>query len=77
MVRTQISLTREQFEALKTRAEVTGTSMAAVIREAVDRTLAASTDDLWDRALGAVGTGRSGMGDVSVDHDRHVADAFA
>ena len=77
MVRTQISLTQAQFEALKARAEVTGTSMAAVIRDAVDHALTAPEDETWVRALDAVGAGQSGIDDVSLDHDRHLADALA
>lgn len=50
--------------------------MAAVVRAAVDRALAEPPEESWQRALGAVGSGRSGRRDVSADHDRHLADAM-
>lgn len=76
MVRTQISLTEEQWEGLRARAAKEGTSMAALIRAAVDRVLGEDSDERWRLALDAVGSGRSGVGGVSGRHDLHLVDAF-
>lgn len=75
MQRTQISLTAEQLTRLQRLARRRRTSMAALIRDAVDRTYPGG-DDAWDRALAAVGGFRSGRPDVGVEHDRELADAF-
>ena len=79
MERTQISLTSEQAERLRRVARGRKTSMAALIRDAVDRVYgdAGSTDDAWDRALASVGGFRSGYPDVSDEHDAYLADALA
>jgi hypothetical protein len=52
--------------------------MAALIREAVDRTysLNASDDATWERALRSIGGFRSGQSDVSERHDEMLPDAF-
>ncbi len=52
--------------------------MAALIREAVDRAYPPPdrVDERWSKALAAVGGFRSGMSDVSVEHDRDLGDAF-
>lgn len=78
MERTQISLTREQAERLRRTARRRKTSMAALIREAVDRMYSesASADAAWDRALAAIGGFRSGRHDISQDHDAYIADAL-
>lgn len=76
--RTQISLTEEQAQRLRGLAKRRRTSMAALIRDAVDRAYppAGASDDRWGRALAAVGGFRSGLIDVSVEHDRELGDAF-
>jgi hypothetical protein len=52
--------------------------MAALIRDAVDRTygLDASDEARWQRALESVGGFRSGRSDISQRHDDALADAF-
>ena len=75
--RTQISLTSAQAKRLRGLARKRGTSMAALIREAVDRTYGPSGEDArWQRALDAVGGHRSDRSDVSERHDDYLADAF-
>lgn len=80
MERTQISLTSEQAARLRRIAARRGTSMAALIRDAVDRVLPTDNDDLdtrWERALRAVdAAGRGGARDVSVKHDEYLAEAI-
>ena len=52
--------------------------MAALIRDAVDRAYPPPrrTDERWVTALAAVGGFHSGRADISVEHDRDLADAF-
>ncbi|MDP8943934.1 MAG: ribbon-helix-helix domain-containing protein [Actinomycetota bacterium] len=77
MVRTQIQLTDGQAAGLKRLAVERGVSMAALIREAVDRTLAeGDMAARHRRALAVAGKFRSGRSDVSERHDDYLADAF-
>jgi hypothetical protein len=52
--------------------------MAALIRDAVDRTYPGEPDRdaIWERALAAVGRVSSGRSDISIEHDRELAEAF-
>ena len=79
VIRTQIQLTEEQMERLRRVSKARGVSIAAVIREAVDRSL--DVDDRkrrWELAMSVVGTGRDieGATDVSERHDEYYADAI-
>ncbi|MFL5798708.1 MAG: ribbon-helix-helix protein, CopG family [Actinomycetota bacterium] len=77
MVRTQIQLTEDQVKRLKRVAAQRGVSMAAVIREAVDRSIAPDDEDAkWERAMSVVGRFRSDRPDVSERHDDYFADAI-
>lgn len=78
MERTQISLTSAQAGELRRLARKRGTSMAALIREAVDRMYGAGADEdaRWRRALESVGGFRSDRSDVSERHDDLLADAY-
>lgn len=78
MERTQISLTSGQARELRRLARKRKTSMAALIREAVDRAygIDAGEGARWERALASVGGFRSGRSDVSERHDDALADAF-
>ena len=81
MERTQISLTEEQAVRLRRIARSRGTSMAALIREAVDRVLpdedSPSMDERWRRALAALGSAKGGAANVSEEHDRYLDGAYA
>ena len=70
MQRTQISLTSDQANRLRRIAARRGTSMAALIREAVDRVMpdddSPDEDERWALALAAVGTFRGDGENVSV-----------
>lgn len=78
VVRTQVQLTEAQADALKRAAAERGTSMAGLIREAVDRTISqGEVPARRRRALGAVGAFASGLSDVSAEHDRYVVEAFS
>lgn len=76
--RTQISLTEEQARRLRRLAHRRHTSMAALIRQAVDTVypLAGDVDQRWVAAVESIGGFHSGAGTISEDHDDAVADAF-
>jgi ribbon-helix-helix CopG family protein len=80
MERTQISLTSEQAARLRRIAAKRGTSMSALIRDAVERAMpdvdSPTIEERWERAFAAIGTARGGGGNVSEDHDRYLADAY-
>jgi hypothetical protein len=69
--RTQISLSTAQARELRRIAAKRKTSMAALIREAVDRTygLEPGLDARWERALASIGGFNSGRSDISERHD--------
>lgn len=81
MERTQISLEHGQAELLRRLAQQRGVSMAHLIRDAVDRTYGSalappSREELWERAMSAVGCGSSGLGNVSLDHDDYLDEIY-
>lgn len=78
MERTQISLNSAQARELRRLARQRKTSMAALIREAVDRQYGIGSNEnaRWERALAAVGGFRSGRSDTSEHHDEALVDAF-
>lgn len=72
-VRTQVQVTPEQLASLRRRAQQRGTSVAALLREAIEAATAGDAQEIaWERALAAVGKYSSGTANTSVDHD----DAF-
>jgi plasmid stability protein len=80
MIRTQIQLTEEQSQKLKLLAAQRGTSVAELVRQSVDRYLASTgaldPEERRRRALAAAGRFRSGLHDLSTDHDRYLAEDF-
>jgi predicted DNA-binding protein len=76
MVRTQIQLTEEQARKLKRLSARSGKSMAALIREAVDRLEdEADRERRWQQALAAIRRSRgSGLRDLAREHDRYLAE---
>lgn len=80
MVRTQIQLTEEQFERLKLQAANENVSMAEVIRRAVDAFLESepglATEERFRRAAQIAGRFRSGVKDLSENHDKYLAEAW-
>ena len=72
MIRTQVSLTEEQMARLRREARRRGVSLAAVVRDAVDRSVPddeLARVDRLERALRAAGSVASGTGDVAAHHD--------
>ena len=80
MVRTQIQLQGEQVALLKKLATDNHTSMAEMVRQAVDLFAKAqrtgADKELRRRALLAVGRFSSGVDDLSARHDDYLAKAF-
>lgn len=81
MERTQISLTSEQAERLRRVARKRHSSMAALIREAVEQYVpdeeTPTRDELWDRAMAAVGAFGSDGSNVAEEHDRYLTEIYA
>lgn len=71
VIRTQISLTEAQMERLRREARRRHTSIAAIIRDAVDATVTEDSDRLTRqrRAFGLAGAFSSGLSDTSERHD--------
>jgi hypothetical protein len=76
MNRFQVHLTDEQLRALKQAASRQGVPVARVIRDAVDRHLARGGAAGRERAIAALGGFRSGLSDVSENHDRYLAESW-
>jgi hypothetical protein len=77
MVRMKIAFTAEQSRRLRAEALRRRVSVAAVVREAVDRGLPPESDQYqarFDRTMAAAGTLRSGAGDASARHDEIAGD---
>ncbi len=81
MVRTQIQLTEEQSQTLKSLAAERGVSVAELIRQSVDEFIHASAglsdQERRRRAAAAAGKFGSGKTDVAVRHDDYLAEAYA
>ncbi len=80
MVRMQIQFTEAQSRRLRDEAAERGVSISAVVRTAVEESLAVSRcrpsrEELLERSLAAMGRFKSGTGDVSVRHDEYFTDA--
>lgn len=80
MFRTQIQLTPEQARALKRLATREGKSVAELIRLSVDAMLRSGgvfdADLQRKKALAAAGKLHGGPEDLSIDHDRYLAESF-
>ena len=77
VIRTQVSLTEDQMRRLRREARRRHVSLAAVIRDAVDRVVPdedAQRSDRIDALLAAAGSAASGTGSVARDHDAALAD---
>lgn len=80
MVRTQVQLTEEQARALRKLAAEQGRSVADLIRKGVELVIASSwatdPDERISRAVALAGRFRSGLRDLSVEHDRYLGEAY-
>jgi len=77
MIRTQIQLEETQYRALKELAARQRTSVAELIRRAVENLLETSDwvseEERRRRAIAAAGRFRSGVGDIAEKHDEYLA----
>jgi Spy/CpxP family protein refolding chaperone len=79
MVRTQIQLTEGQAKRLRELSAARRESMAALIRKAVDQFIVSGNPDraaLYRQAESVVGKYKTDTGDISINHDRYLEDAF-
>ena len=77
MLRTQISLTPQQFSRLRELARAGGVSQAAILREALDAYLGVYESTMrLDHALVPVGAYRSGGHSTADEHDEVLDEAF-
>jgi len=81
MVRTQIQLTERQARELKRMASREGVSMAEVIRRAVDAKIREGAGEVpreerVRRVLAVMGKFRSGIRDLSTNHDKYLAEDY-
>ena len=80
MVRTQIQITEKQAKKLKDLAKVKNVSVAEIIRQSIDFLLRNSTvldiEEKKKRAIQAIGKFKSGIGDISENHDDYLGEAF-
>ncbi len=80
MIRMQVQLTEEQLEGLRAMASAEGVSVAELIRRGADMVLAGrgsvSREERVRRALSIAGKFRSGETDISVNHDKYLAEDF-
>ena len=77
MIRTQVSLTPQQMRRLREEARRRHVSLAAVVRDAVDRVVPDQDQlrsDRIDALLGVAGSAASGTGTVARDHDEVLAE---
>jgi predicted RecB family endonuclease len=80
MVRTQIQLTEEQSAALKRMAAAEHSSMAEIVRKAVDQLTRTGVlpEPVIRRQRAAAAAGRlhSGCSNLAEEHDRYLAEAY-
>ncbi len=81
MIRIQVQLSQKQLEAVRRLALAEERSVSDVVREGVDAVVHAragtSREEAKALSLAAIGKFRSGRKDLSREHDRHLAEAFA
>lgn len=80
MVRTQIQLTEEQSRRLKEIAAEQGVSMAALIRQSVDRFLETtgepSREEKYQKLLSLAGKYTSDVSDLAENHDAYLDEVY-
>jgi hypothetical protein len=80
LIRTQIQLKEEQMNALRKIAVAKQSSIAELIRKAVDNIIKAGTmpdyEERREKALSIAGRFRSGKHNISKDHDKFLSEAY-
>lgn len=81
MVRIQVQLTEEQAAKVRALAEAEGASVAEIVRRSINQYIQSPLPDDWlerrQRTLELVGKYASDATDVSVEHDRYLAEIYA
>ncbi len=81
MVRTQVQLTEKQYEALKRLSLKENISVAELIRRGVNEILLSAEgmekEERTKRAIAAAGRFRSGVKDLSANHDIYFTEAIS
>ncbi len=78
MIRTQVQLTDEQYQALKSRAHRENLSLSSAIRQAVEMWLKERDRSmLIEKSLASLGKFRSGRKDVSQHHDESLTEIYS
>jgi hypothetical protein len=83
MVRTQIQLTEEQYQALKTLANDNNVSVSELIRQGVDQVIVTShgisLSERRKRAIAIAGRfhSKDKSSHVSTEHDSYLADIYS
>ncbi|HHW41608.1 MAG TPA: ribbon-helix-helix protein, CopG family [Syntrophomonadaceae bacterium] len=81
MVRTQVQLTEKQYEALKRLSLKENISIAELIRRGVNEILLSAEgmekEERINRAIAAAGRFRSGVKDLSSNHDIYFTEAIS
>lgn len=77
MIRTQIQLEEGVYEELKSTAAALGCSISELIRRSIRATLPSQkAKPRIARSLKAIGRYRSGLKDLSTNHDRYLPDEW-
>jgi hypothetical protein len=78
MIRMQIQVSEQQAAALRRRARMKNVSVAAVVRDAIDRELGGDDEQnaAWERALSVIGRFHGDAQNVAVEHDKYLDDAY-
>jgi len=80
MKRTQILLTEDQHKLLKSISKEKNISLAGAVRECIAYYNAAnliiSDEEKYNRALKAAGKFKSGIKDLSLNHDKYLNEDF-
>lgn len=80
MIRTQIQLTEEQSQRLKTLATEKGVSVAELIRRCIDTYIHSANqptpEERRQRALAIAGRFKADITDLSTNHDTYLAEIY-
>jgi hypothetical protein len=81
MYRTQIQLREDQSKKLKELAAEYNVSVAELIRQSVDMFIQSGSEltqeEKRKRALEIIGLGDSGLDDLSINHDKYLAEIYS
>ena len=80
MIRTQIQLTEEQYKILKNISAKKNISIAEVVRESITfystGKCMIGDEEKYRKAINSVGKFKSGKKDISIKHDKYLAEDF-